>query len=294
MSLSESVFDYRTIYGRTYQVSSTTEYWCPNDEVQNRGLDIAHHFITMLLGGNLFEAPLPRMALSRVLDIGTGTGIWAIDMADDYPAAVVIGTDISPIQPSWVPPNCSFQLEDAQLEWTFAPANFAFVHLRALNGCIRDWPALYGQAHNVLKPGGWIEHLEFAVRLYSTVPEISNDPCHIFRQWADVLIEAGDRMGKSLRIGMDGSIERQMRNSGFVNITSKTYHVPVGGWSSNPIYREIGLYNLAFMTESLEGCALFLLREYMGWERARIEVFIAEMRRAVRSSSERPYCVVYV
>jgi hypothetical protein len=33
-----------------------------------------------------------------VLDIGTGTGAWAIDFADEYPKAEVIGTDLSPIQ----------------------------------------------------------------------------------------------------------------------------------------------------------------------------------------------------
>jgi hypothetical protein len=27
------------------------------------------------------------------------------DFADDHPEATVIGTDISPIQPKWVPPN---------------------------------------------------------------------------------------------------------------------------------------------------------------------------------------------
>lgn len=28
----------------------------------------------------------------RILDCGTGTGIWSIEMADKYPAAVVIGS----------------------------------------------------------------------------------------------------------------------------------------------------------------------------------------------------------
>jgi methylase of polypeptide subunit release factors len=36
--------------------------------------------------------------LTIVLDIGTGTGIWAIDFADEHPEAEVIGTDLSPIQ----------------------------------------------------------------------------------------------------------------------------------------------------------------------------------------------------
>lgn len=36
------------------------------------------------------------------LDIGTGTGIWAIDFADEHPETTVIGTDLSPIQPDSV------------------------------------------------------------------------------------------------------------------------------------------------------------------------------------------------
>jgi SAM-dependent methyltransferase len=37
----------------------------------------------------------------RVLDAGTGTGMWAIDFADEYvdTGAQVVGNDLSPIQP---------------------------------------------------------------------------------------------------------------------------------------------------------------------------------------------------
>jgi methylase of polypeptide subunit release factors len=48
--------------------------------------------------GKLYLAPIE--APSKVLDIGTGTGIWAMDFGDEFPEAEVIGTDISPIQPS--------------------------------------------------------------------------------------------------------------------------------------------------------------------------------------------------
>ncbi len=53
----------------------------------------------MLMGGNLYLAPI--VDPKTVLDIGTGTGIWAIEMADQYPDATVIGTDLSPVQPMW-------------------------------------------------------------------------------------------------------------------------------------------------------------------------------------------------
>ena len=57
----------------------------------------------LLLKGELHLAPIKNP--HRILDIGTGTGIWAIDMADRYPQAEIVGTDLSPIQPKWVPPN---------------------------------------------------------------------------------------------------------------------------------------------------------------------------------------------
>jgi methylase of polypeptide subunit release factors len=57
----------------------------------------------------LHQAPLKEP--HRVLDIGTGTGIWAIDMADQYPMAEVIGTELSLIQSNWVPTNWYEQSE---------------------------------------------------------------------------------------------------------------------------------------------------------------------------------------
>ena len=46
------------------------------------------------------------------MDIGTGAGQWAIEVAGEYPDAEVIGTDISPVQP-WAdaPENCRFRVE---------------------------------------------------------------------------------------------------------------------------------------------------------------------------------------
>lgn len=53
-----------------------------------------------MLDGELLTAPIPKDP-QMILDIGTGTGIWAIDAGEKYPSAKVIGTDLSPIQPNW-------------------------------------------------------------------------------------------------------------------------------------------------------------------------------------------------
>lgn len=55
-------------------------------------LDMHHQIFIHTLEGRLDLALIDRP--QRILDVGTGTGIWAIDMADTYPSAEVIGTDI--------------------------------------------------------------------------------------------------------------------------------------------------------------------------------------------------------
>lgn len=56
--------------------------------------------IRISMGNKLHFAPIGDKP-GKILDVGTGTGIWAIEMGDDYPSAEVIGTDLSPTQPSW-------------------------------------------------------------------------------------------------------------------------------------------------------------------------------------------------
>lgn len=68
----------------------------------------------MAMDGRLHCAPFDRQNPPRkVLDIATGTGAWAIEMGDVYPEAQIIGTDLSPIQPAFVPPNVRFFVEDS-------------------------------------------------------------------------------------------------------------------------------------------------------------------------------------
>jgi methylase of polypeptide subunit release factors len=56
-------------------------------------MDLYHEIMLQLLRGELHSAPIARNP-HRILDVGTGTGIWAIDMADRYPSAEVLGIDL--------------------------------------------------------------------------------------------------------------------------------------------------------------------------------------------------------
>ena len=114
-SLDSSVTAYQFEHGRRYHAYQAGSYSFPNDEQELNRMDIEHHNQRLQLDGKLHLCPLQDP--KEVLDIGCGTGIWAIDMADEYPACQILGIDLSPVQPDWIPPNCKFEVDDFELDW---------------------------------------------------------------------------------------------------------------------------------------------------------------------------------
>ena len=48
-------------------------------------MDLAYHGLLQLFEGKPFFAPVKNP--QRIVDIGTGTGLWALDVAEQYPEA---------------------------------------------------------------------------------------------------------------------------------------------------------------------------------------------------------------
>jgi ubiquinone/menaquinone biosynthesis C-methylase UbiE len=180
---------------------------------------VVRYLIT--LGGRLFLAPINQP--QNILDVGTGTGLWAIEMADAFPAAEVIGTDLSPIQPEFVPPNCSFEIDDATMEWTYPLDHFDLVHVREMFGSVPDWTYFFEQAYMHIKPGGWIEVVEHSVEPISDDDTVAPD--HFFTLWGKTAIECGQKFGKSFEIWKDA--KGYLEKAGFVNVMEVPYKWPM-------------------------------------------------------------------
>ncbi|KAJ0311269.1 hypothetical protein COL516b_001975 [Colletotrichum fioriniae] len=50
----------------------------------------------------------------------------------------ITGIDLSPIQPSWVPPNVKFEVDDVESPWV-GSKKYNFIFSRYMAGSIADW-----------------------------------------------------------------------------------------------------------------------------------------------------------
>lgn len=192
----------------------------PNDDTEQDRLDLQHQIYRLCLDGWLYRSPI--QSPQKVLDIGTGTGIWAIEFADEYPVAQVIGTDLSPIQPSYVPPNLSFYVDDFEQPWEFgAAATFDFIHWRSLCGSTAAWPKLYRQAMTNLKPGGWLEVQEYHTQVYGDDETFDRAP--FTKLWLKLMNDASVEFGKKYDVADEH--KGWMVDAGFVDVKEEVYKV---------------------------------------------------------------------
>ena len=241
--------------------------------------------LTVLLDNKLYLAPVDSKQCRHVLDLGCGTGIWAMDFADLHPNCQVTGIDLSPIQPSMVPPNCQFVIDDITDEWTYPRNHFDFIHMRCLMGSISDWQGLYRHIYNHLAPGGWIQHMDMNIQFTSDDGTIAEG--HIMDEWSKVFIDCGERIGKTFSIA--DKAEGWIREAGFEEVNVRWYKVPVGKWPKDGRMKEVGICNFHYCYEGAEGWALYLLTKVLGWKVEEAQIFVAKFRNALKDGRNHGY-----
>lgn len=288
-SLASSILNYEYSNGRRYHGYRSGAYVLPNDEQEQDRLDLLHHIFNMILNGKLYDAPIgpsPR----RALDIGTGTGIWAIDFADEHPGCDVLGTDLSPIQPTWVPPNAKFYIDDAESDWVYSPdEHFDYIHVRTLSGGITDWDRLIQQCYANLHPGAWLEFQEPNALCESDDGTI--ETAHAMQRWQELCNKAAKSFAKEIRVGH--TLAQRMRDAGFVDVAEKVVKVPIGPWPRDPRMKEIGRYQREHMAMGIEPYTLGFIGKILGWSEEECRVLIAQTTNDVRRRDVHMYIKFY-
>lgn len=196
-------------------------YLLPKDLGETNRLDFQHYMLRYALKGN-YAAPVenPR----AILDVGSGTGRWAMDIAQQFPDAEVVGMDLAPPEaekratPHPVPANYSFVVGNALERLPFADNRFDFVHQRFLTLAIpaARWPDVVAELLRVTRPGGWIELIE-------TEPPLGAPAIDQLAAWG---VELTRRRG--IDMSLMANIGGLLRDGGAEQVTARTIKLAVG------------------------------------------------------------------
>ncbi|KAH8746365.1 S-adenosyl-L-methionine-dependent methyltransferase [Hyaloscypha finlandica] len=287
-SIASSIYKFRVENGRTYNGYGDRRYFMPNDEVEQDRLYLQHHLFQLTFGGGMFTAPIDRKKVHRILDAGTGTGIWAIDMGDICPESEVYGVDVSPIQPQFVPPNVKFEIDDLEKPWTFT-SGFDFVFSRMMTGSFSNWRQYISHCYEFTNPGGYCEVQDVCLPVRCDDNTLTNTN---LERYGNLMLEGSLKLG----VGLDVALKTKqfMEEAGFIDVNQVIYKWPLNRWPANKAMKEIGLWAHEVTVSNLSGLSIALFTHGLGWSVEELEVFLADVRKDLKNSKIHSYMPIYV
>ncbi|KAI1170960.1 S-adenosyl-L-methionine-dependent methyltransferase [Nemania sp. FL0916] len=143
---------------------SKPEYVFTRDYLDRNRLNLQHYQWVELFGYRIHPKIPPVGPQHRIADVGTGSGVWLMDLSSRLPASARLdGLDVSleaTTPTEWLPSNVSFREWDIKQE---PPEDlvgqYDIVHVRLLIFVLLDdeIPSVLQRLMKLLKPGGYLQ-----------------------------------------------------------------------------------------------------------------------------------------
>jgi len=200
----------------------------PDSRSSEQELDrqTVEHYAFKLAFKQNFIVPLDEKLAkggAKCIDVGTGMGIWVMEMSADFPRSDFIGVDKNQTFPTSVyPNNADFLLMDATKPWPYEDKTFDFIQQRMLfmDYTRENWPFVLKEMARCIKPGGWVQFVEPHVISYRA----SAQDTKLCNWVVDVL----DNRGYEALVYKH--LPDLLEENGFTNIGENEISIPFGYW----------------------------------------------------------------
>ncbi|KAJ7668040.1 S-adenosyl-L-methionine-dependent methyltransferase [Mycena rosella] len=213
---------------RKYQTYPGSQYALPTDLVEQERLILQHETLKKLFGNKILLAPVDLGENDKVLDVGTGTGIWMLDLAASIdPSVSMVGVNIEThLFPTSHPKNVEFRVgsvTDLPSEWS---DTFWLVHQRLLMAALQisEWPVALREIYRVLRPGGWMQLCESTAFSEGPYP---NQPC--LEKFAGMYRCLAN--SRKLYADCAEGLPNMLEAAGFVGIQSQSQRANLSKWA---------------------------------------------------------------
>lgn len=201
----------------TNQANNDEVYILQRNALASTRLNFQQYQWKCALGYNIHPS-IPISQTSTIADIGCGTGLWLLEVADSLPHATLIGFDnnLSQAPPqAWLPENIHLRQWDMMTEIPEGlEGTFDFIHMRLLICAAEDSVApLVQNVMRLLKPGGWMQWDELDWQSPS-VKDAAGKDGHEDSAMAKIGQRMKERASHDWVVNMDSMLTK----SGFVNV----------------------------------------------------------------------------
>ncbi|VBB79864.1 Putative protein of unknown function [Podospora comata] len=279
--------------GLRYHAYKSGKYAFPNDEIEQNRDDMKHSMSLLLMQGEFFYAPVKERLEegAEVLDLGTGTGIWAIEVGDKYPNTTVTGIDLSPIQPNYVPENVHFFVDDFDEEWVDPEDKYDFIHIRNVMHSVTDTKALLSRVMRHLKPGGYIEIQDLDITPLSDDDTLTPTTPYALRDFLKYMAAGLATLGSHMHA--IHKLPDELEAAGFEDIKKSKHKAPIGMWPKDKRLRLCGLFLRTAMMDGLRGVSQRPMAA-LGWTPLQIEMVLVNVRKALMDPKVHAYFTFHV
>jgi hypothetical protein len=108
--------------------------------------------------------------------------------------------------------------------------------------------------------GGYIEQVELDIRPKSEDGSLPADS--ILFQWNTIGVNWARATGKTFFVA--NAVKEQIANAGFVDVVEQIFKLPLGPWSSDDRFKNIGRFFLQFWREGMEGWVMAIATRHLG------------------------------